>query len=112
MPDMLVKLYDLPDAAPILAGVQAQGITIRSALPPEKHVVVRWVQELFNEGWASEVDAAICNKPSTCLIAVDAQRERVVGFGCYEATYKNYFGPTGVDPDYRGRAIGKALLLT
>ena len=35
----------------------------------------------------------------------------MVGFACYEATAKDFFGPTGVNPDYRGKGIGKALLL-
>lgn len=31
MPDMLVKLYDLPPAAPYLEALQAEGIVVRSA---------------------------------------------------------------------------------
>ena len=33
-----------------------------------------------------------------------------MGFACYDATAKN-FGPTGVTSDYRGKGIGRALLL-
>jgi predicted N-acetyltransferase YhbS len=35
----------------------------------------------------------------------------VVGFACHDTTYKNFFGPTGVDESQRGRGLGKALLL-
>ena len=59
----------------------------------------------------SEADVAICNHPSTCVIAVDEAQGKLVGFACYEATNKDFFGPTGVHPEYRGRGIGKALLV-
>lgn len=34
MPDMLVKLYELPDEAPALARSRAFGVEIRRAMPP------------------------------------------------------------------------------
>ena len=34
MPDMLVKLYDLPDEAPALARSHAFGVEIRRAMAP------------------------------------------------------------------------------
>jgi hypothetical protein len=36
MSDMLVKLYDLPQAEPVLAGIAEHGIDIRRAIAPEK----------------------------------------------------------------------------
>ena len=36
----------------------------------------------------------------------------LAGFACYDATYRNFFGPTGVATDARGRGIGAALLLS
>jgi GNAT superfamily N-acetyltransferase len=41
---------------------------------------------------------------------VDAS-ETLVGFACYEATCRNFFGPELVHPALRGRGIGKALVL-
>jgi predicted N-acetyltransferase YhbS len=35
----------------------------------------------------------------------------VVGFACYDVTAKGLFGPLGVTESFRGRGIGKALLL-
>jgi len=35
----------------------------------------------------------------------------IIGFGCYDATWKNAFGPTGVHESARGRGAGQALLL-
>ncbi|MEF3304746.1 GNAT family N-acetyltransferase [Paenibacillus sp. GYB003] len=109
MPDMLVKLYELPEKTTIINKLAAEGIDIRRGLAPEKHIVKEWVRRTFNEHWESEVDVAFSRQPVSCFIAT--QDGKVVGFGCYEATRKNYFGPTGVDPSMRGKGVGKALLL-
>lgn len=109
MPDMLVKLYDLPDLAPALQRQKEQGIEIRRAIAPEKHVVVNWVRKTFGEGWASECEVAFSNHPVSCYIAV--KEGNIIGFGCYDATYKDFFGPTGVEESWRGKGIGKAILL-
>jgi len=115
MPDMLVKLYELPPAGPIIEALAAQGITIRRAIPPEKHKVVAWVQQEFGSRWASECDVAFAHHPVGCFVAVresaEGQKE-ILGFGCHDATCKNFFGPTGVKESERGKGIGKALLLS
>ncbi len=111
MPDMLVKLYELPRLDPFMQVMEEQDITIRLGIPPEKHIVLRWIRENFSEQWADEADVAFTNKPSGIYLAVDNKTKQLVGFGCYETTYKGYFGPTGVHPDYRGKGIGQALLI-
>jgi hypothetical protein len=40
MPDMLVRLYDLPDLGTAIAEQQSQDIEVRRALAPEKHGVL------------------------------------------------------------------------
>ncbi len=109
MPDMLVKLYELPPLAPLIEGQREAGIDIRRALAPEKIYVVNWVLRIFGKLWASETDVAINNHPVSCFIAVE--NERIIGFGCYDTTRKGFFGPTGVDETLRKRGTGKALLL-
>ena len=109
MPDMLVKLYTLPNLEPVIAQQRAAGVEIRRALPPEKHVVVEWVRRAFGDIWASETDVSFARQPVGCFIAVEGQQ--MLGFACYEATCKDYFGPTGVSEAARGRGIGAALLL-
>ncbi len=109
MPDMLVKLYTLPNLEPVIAQQRAAGVEIRRALPPEKHVVVEWVRREFGDIWASETDVSFARQPVGCFIAVEGQQ--MLGFACYEATCKDYFGPTGVSEAARGRGIGAALLL-
>lgn len=105
MTDMLVKLYALPpqttDAvAPII---------IRRALAPEKYIITGWVNKHFNAHWASEVDVSFANTPVSCFVATEA--DKLLGFACYDATCKAFFGPTGVAVTARGRGAGKALLL-
>ncbi len=109
MPDLLVKLYTLPEVAPEIARLREAGIDIRRAIAPEKHVVVNWTRAHFSGLWASEVDVAFSRSPVSCWVAGD--NRNCVGFACYDSTCKAFFGPTGVDETYRGRGIGKALLL-
>jgi hypothetical protein len=109
MPDMLVKLYALPPCDEVFTRQSAAGIEVRRALVPEKHVVIKWVRQTFGAGWASECDAAFARQPVSCFLAI--MQQELVGFGCYEATCKNFFGPTGVSERCRGQGTGKALLL-
>lgn len=108
MADMIVKLYDLPDASSQLAELEKQGVIIRRALAPEKHIVLGWIEEHFSNAWASECDVAFSHQPVGCFLAIE--EKQIIGFACYEATCKNFFGPTGVSENQRGRGIGKALL--
>jgi GNAT superfamily N-acetyltransferase len=103
MPDMLVKLYELP-ALPAISGYE-----VRRAIAPEKGVVLDWIRTHFHRAWADEADAAFARSPVTCHIAVDGQR--LLGFACHDATLRGFFGPTGVLESERGRGIGAALLL-
>lgn len=109
MPDMLVKLYELPQLQPFIDRIAAQGIHIRHPVAPEKHVVVGWVKNHFTPGWASEVKVCFSNMPVSCFIAL--KNKKIVGFSSYESTRKNFFGPLGVDPKQQRHGIGKALLL-
>lgn len=109
MPDMLVKLYDLPELEPALAEQLRSGVRIRRGLAPEKHVALAWIRQHFSEFWVSEADVAFAANPSTIFLA--HQGDRLLGFACYDTTHKNFFGPTGVDEAERGRGIGTALLL-
>lgn len=109
MPDLLVKLYSLPPLQPALDRLSADGVLIRRGLAPEKQVVLAWIEQHFSAGWASECDVAFSRQPPTVFVATE--KNRLLGFGCHEATLRGFFGPTGVDEAARGRGIGKALLL-
>ncbi|MEG0766076.1 MAG: GNAT family N-acetyltransferase [Clostridia bacterium] len=109
MPDMLVKLYHVQPMPEQEEALRARGIFITRVLPPDRHLVLNFITEHFSEGWASECMASFSYNPVSCYIAV--KDKQVIGFACYNATAKDYFGPTGVDPAYRGQSVGAALLL-
>ena len=109
MQDMLVRLYDLPDHSGIITSLRKDGITIRRALAAEKSIVIDWVTQHFGTGWASETEVSFSYQPVACFIATE--NAKIVGFGCYDSAYRNFFGPTGVEETLRGKGIGKALLL-
>jgi GNAT superfamily N-acetyltransferase len=109
MTDMLVKLYNLKDARPFLSDLVPPEIEIRKPMGSEKTRSVQWVRENFGEAWASEMDMAFSRSPVSCYIA--QQDQKIVGFACYDAAALGYFGPTGVADAFRGKGIGKALLM-
>ncbi len=109
MPDMLVKLYDLPSLEPVLKRQRDLGLRIRRGMPPEKFLVLEWIREHFSEYWVSEADVGFSTHPTTTLLA--HRGDQLLGFACYDTTHKGFFGPTGVDALERGKGIGTALLL-
>lgn len=109
MPDMLVPLLKLPPLEPVLADMRAQGIVIRPAHSFEITPVREFIVKHFGQGWADEVAPCYGRQPITLFIAV--RNGQMLGFGAYEATRRNFFGPTGVAESERGKGIGKALLL-
>jgi predicted N-acetyltransferase YhbS len=108
MADMLVKLYTLQVDWQAITTLQHQGITIRKPLGSEKSLITQWVQAHFSSGWASEVEIAIAQRPTSCLIAVT--EGKLLGFACYDAAALGFFGPMGIAPTYQGQGIGKSLL--
>ena len=108
MPDMLVKLYDLPPVDPVLERLAADGIAVRTARAPEKPAVLAWMDATF-PFWTPEVEAAYGRMPVSCFLALRGQE--LLGFSCYDAICPNFFGPTGVLEAERRHGIGKGLLL-
>jgi ribosomal protein S18 acetylase RimI-like enzyme len=109
MPDMLVRLYDLPDAAPYRQRIAADGYRIRRADPWDRLRLRKFIRTNFQELWEIEADHAFSNTPITCHLAVGDRQ--IAGFAVYESTRRGYFGPTGVREDLRGNGLGAALLL-
>ncbi|SHN34744.1 GNAT family N-acetyltransferase [Gracilibacillus kekensis] len=105
MTDMLVNLY-------LLSSIEIKeenDVTIRKVVPPEKHLVVDWVRQHFSDKWASECEVACSVTPSNCFIAI--KNNQISGFACFDTTFRNFFGPTGVKQDERGNGIGYRLLI-
>jgi GNAT superfamily N-acetyltransferase len=109
MPDMLVKLYDLPDLHEPLCRTKAIGIETRRPNPWEKLILLEWVESTFGSTWALECETAFAANPPSCYLAVD--KDTLIGFACYDCTRKNFFGPTGVAEAARGKGVGLSLLL-
>jgi predicted N-acetyltransferase YhbS len=109
MPDMLVNLLRLPPVDGALAELRAAGIVVRRARPWELTQVRAFVRDNFSRAWADEISVGLVSQPSTVFVAL--REGRLVGFAAYECTRKNFFGPTGVSEEERGRGVGRALLL-
>lgn len=108
MADMLVKLFALQPAPALAQRLQAEGVRIRRALPPDRDRVIGFVRENFPE-FAAETACAFSHLPVRCYIATEGKN--LVGFACYEVTAPDFFGPTAVLASHRRRGIGRALLL-
>lgn len=109
MPDMLVNLLRLPPVEPALEGLRAAGLVVRRARPWELTQVREFVGENFGRVWADEISVGLVRQPVTVFVAL--REGRLVGFAAYECTRRNFFGPTGVLEEERGRGLGRALLL-
>lgn len=108
MPDMLVRLYDLPDTSPAYQRAGEADVTVRRADPWDRQRYRRFVEEAFGELWAVEAELAYRQSPITAFLA--EKEGHIVGFAAYECTRRGFFGPTGVRPEERGRGVGAALL--
>ena len=114
MADLLVKLYELPPVYPLIEELESKNIIIRKPIGPENYHVIKWISEHFGSGWAAEAENSFFNDPKTIYIATredENGKNKILGFACYDATVKGFFGPTGVAEEERGQGIGKALLL-
>ena len=109
MPDMLVKLYELPSWEEKVKKLTEKGIKVRRAIPPEKAKILDWIEDKFQKAWRSEADVAFSRSPLNIFIAY--REEEILGFACYDTTAKGFFGPTGVSEKARGDGIGTVLLL-
>jgi GNAT superfamily N-acetyltransferase len=116
MADMLVNLYDVTPDDELTARLAAAGVRIVRALAADSRRAVAFIERSAVDwpgdpldNWVGECAAALAQQPTTCFLAIH-ERE-IVGFACYDATAKGYFGPTGVAVAHQGRGIGRALLI-
>ncbi len=108
MPDMLTRLYSLPDPAPYEARVREAGFEVRRAEPWDRDTMKAFAGQ-FGELWPVEADRAYLHTPITGYVAT--RGAEMCGFGVYECTRRGYFGPTGVREDLRGNGLGALILL-
>jgi GNAT superfamily N-acetyltransferase len=109
MPDMLVRLYDLPDPAAYDARTAAAGIVVRRLEAWDKSALRRFILQNFSENWAAEADLAFANgHPMRGFVAIE--HGAIAGFAVFECSRRGFFGPTGVREDLRGKGAGASLL--
>jgi GNAT superfamily N-acetyltransferase len=109
MPDMLVRLYALPDPAPYDARTASAGVVVRRLDAWDRAPLRRFVEGHFTENWASEADFAFAGgHPITGFVAIEGGA--IAGFAVYETSRRGFFGPTGVREDLRGKGVGASLL--
>lgn len=105
--DLLVNLYDL-QCMHDEQKLKDNGITIRRAMSPDKGRIMDFIKTYYDEGWMYESEHAIMNTPISCYIAI--KDKEIIGFACYDATAKGYFGPIGIKPGQKGGGIGQSLM--
>jgi len=102
--DMLVNLYQIPEYRDV------EGIAIKRAYVTDMDAVIEFVDKTLHEpAWAKEAQRAILQDPGKCFVAV--KDHRIIGFSVFDGVAKGYFGPIGVNEEYRGLKVGKLLLL-
>ena len=112
MADMIVNLLDIPDLAYCQEKEKVlldEGIIIRRAMVPDMCAILDFVERIggpFNKG---ECTVCFSRQPVSCFIA--EKDGDLIGYACYEATNRDFFGPTRVRDDYQGKGIGAVLLL-
>lgn len=109
MADMLVKLFNISYSDEQEAKLRQNGIRIKRALAPDRSRVVEFSKTVSDQDYSDEVRAAFANNPVTCYIA--ARGKELLGFACFEATAKDFFGPMAVSAKERKKGIGRVLLL-
>ncbi len=100
---MLVNLYNLPEYN------DPESVRICRVLPPDCSSLLAWVEKHFGIGWKSECAVSLSCQPCHCFAA--QRNGSFIGFACYDATARGYFGPIGVAEEYRHSGIGKNLLI-
>lgn len=101
--DMIVNLKDLPQYT------LDDRFKMKSAFPGEKETIMKFIEENFPGNWKYEAEYAILQPGRKCFIVTE--NGEIIGFACYDASAKGFFGPIGVKKEKRKEGIGKALLL-
>ncbi|PJI07506.1 MULTISPECIES: GNAT family N-acetyltransferase [Clostridium] len=102
--DMIVGLTNLPHYE-----VTNKNIKLKRAFPGDKEEILNFVHENFQTNWTYEVEQSLMQSPGKCFIATE--KGKLLGFACYDASAKGFFGPIGVLTSERGKNIGTLLLL-
>ncbi len=112
MSDMLVNLLDIPSLAELDVMERRlgdEGVEIRRAMTPDMMAILDFVESTTGRFARGEATVCFSRQPVSCFVAT--KDGNVIGYACYEATMRDFFGPTEVLKEFRGKGIGAALLL-
>lgn len=106
--------YQIPtDVAAHIVALRAGGWYLGSPTDDDLVDLIALAGERFNEDWARAIREGILQgMPLDRIIMARSPEGRVAGWAMH-ATYDamiDRFGPFGVEPDFRGTGLGKALL--
>ena len=88
----------------------AADVEVRLVVSDDERKLKEFVFVNFSESWWKEIEA-IFNSESSAFSVIACCNGEVVGFASVGATNSSWFGPMGVGEQFRGRGIGKILLL-
>ncbi len=108
--DMLVNLLNLPDVRKDEKKIFDEfSIAVRRPVTPDLYRVLEYVEKESGLSAKGEAAVAFSHRPVSMYIAT--LYDEIVGYACYDATFPSFFGPTEVREDYRGKGVGKILLV-
>ncbi len=91
----------------------AEGITYRLFGPEDRDELLDFSSRYFAPEWRTTLDAATIEFRPDCPIRLALDGDRLIGFlgpaWVPKRGGEGHFGSPGVDPEYRGRGIGKVM---
>ena len=108
MSDMLVPLLDVQPCHALKAKLDEQGIVIRRAMTPDMYRILPWIEKHSSLSAKGEASTCFSRQPVSLFIAT--KQADIIGYACYEATCRNFFGPTKVLEEYQGIGYAYAII--
>ncbi len=101
--DMIVSLAHLP------AWEEDGEVKIKRAFAGDKEEILSFIRKRFSNNWVYEAERALMQDPAKLFIAT--KDGVILGFACFDASAKGFFGPMGVMRSARKQHVGTKLLL-
>ncbi|TFB24419.1 GNAT family N-acetyltransferase [Filobacillus milosensis] len=92
---------------------EEEGYHIRQATDSDLIELIEFANESFNPDWGRAIREGLINgMPMKNIVIARNPKSKLVGFGLYGAYegVNERFGPFGVDPEERGKGLGKIIL--
>jgi len=112
MTDMLVKLYRIRYDYGFVEKLEAEGISIHKPERNQIQPLMQWIEKLFCQESAEQASLAFLSNPACGFIASEKNSGDFIGFACYDALGLGFFGPICILPNYKGKGISRALVLS